>query len=94
MKKIIKLTESDLTRIVKRVLTENDYKYQMFVEVLSDMIENFDDIDCDNPQKRYESMYCENMSDWSIEDLKKKRQFYQDKLSASIYDEFYQDQNN
>ena len=93
MKKIIRITESDLTRVVKRVLVENDYNHQMFIDILTDMIDNFDSMDCDDPQHKYERMFCENMTDWTIDDLKKKRDFYQNKIDSSIYSQFYNANN-
>jgi len=152
MKKIIRLTESDLARIVKRVIREGmqeedpleghisvyheykngkiskdlfyrfigvldrrdkerlldyiksekenqeeslnesfyeDQKLQMFIDMLDLMIDNYDDIDCDNPSEKYERMYCENMSDWSINDLKRKRDSFSEKLQGSSFMELY-----
>jgi predicted DNA binding CopG/RHH family protein len=39
MKNIIRLSESDLTRIVKRVIRENEDSYQSIVK---DLLDNFD----------------------------------------------------
>lgn len=45
MKKIIKLTESDLSRIVKRVIKENSDKSDDLYSSINDLIDNFEGID-------------------------------------------------
>ena len=73
MKKIIKLTESDLTRIVKRVIKEN-YGDRFstithWIDMMKDCLMNYDSIDCENINKKYEHFYCENLSEYSREKI-------------------------
>lgn len=73
MKKIIKLTESDLTRIIKRVINEN-YGDRFttithWIDMMKDCLMNYDSIDCENINKKYEHFYCENLSEYSREKI-------------------------
>ena len=83
-----------ITKRQQRLIKENfyeDQKYRMFIDMLGLMIDNYDNIDCENPVEKYETMFCENMSDWKIEDLTKKRDFFINKLGASTYMDMYTD---
>jgi hypothetical protein len=44
-----------------------------------------------DPVEKYETMFCENMSDWKINDLTKKRDFFINKLGSSTYMDMYAD---
>jgi hypothetical protein len=81
-----------ITEKQQKLIKENfyeDQKYRMFIDMLGLMIDNYDSIDCENPVKKYETMFCENMSDWEIGDLKKKIDFFINKLDASTYKDMY-----
>lgn len=87
-KKLVETKLGDTQPLVNENFHENQ-KYQMFIDILTKMIDNFVSINCNNPTERYERMYCDNMSDHTLEDLEKKRAYFENKLSSSIYDEFY-----
>ena len=87
-KKLVETKLGDTQPLVNENFHENQ-KYQMFIDILTKMIDNFVSINCNNPTERYERMYCDNMSDHTLEDLEKKRTYFENKLSSSIYDEFY-----
>ena len=68
MKKIIRLTESDLTKIVKRVIKENYYDVDFatlchWVDLLEEILDNYESIDCETKTKEYEKFYCKNLTD-------------------------------
>lgn len=91
-KKLVETKLGDTQPLVNENFHENQ-KYQMFIDILTKMIDNFVSINCNNPTERYERMYCDNMSDHTLEDLEKKRSYFENKLSSSIYDEFYKNDN-
>lgn len=64
-------------------------KYNLFVDMLNDIIKNFDDINCKNASKKYEKMYCDNMKDFSLDDLIKKRDHFKTKIESLIYKDTY-----
>jgi len=85
----ILITEKQQKLIKKNFYEEQ--KYRMFIDMLKLMIDNYDNIDCENPVEKYEILFCENMSDWTINDLTKKRDFFINKLGASTYMDMYND---
>ena len=76
MKKIIRLTESDLTIIVKRVINENYYDVDFatlchWVDLLEEILDNYESIDCETKTKEYEKFYCKNLTDKTKEEIEK-----------------------
>ena len=75
MKKIIRLTESDLTRIVKRAINEiYGYDFSVlshWVDKLEEVLENYGSIDCENKTKEYEKFYCKNFKGETKEEVEK-----------------------
>ena len=76
MKKIIRLTESDLARIVKRVIKENYYDVDFaalchWVDLLEEILDNYESIDCETKTKEYEKFYCKNLTDKTKEEIEK-----------------------
>jgi len=45
MKKIVKLTESDLTKLVKRVIKEDEDSMMNYVEILNEIESDLDNIE-------------------------------------------------
>ena len=78
MKKIIKLTESDLTRIVKQVVNENEKEYPpITLELIKDYI-------MDSLSESY---------DMSSQSTRRRLMNGVDKLSKRYYDMFIDDKN-
>jgi hypothetical protein len=92
MKKIIKLTESDLTRIVKRIIQENHRDrfttVTHYIDMIEDVLDNYDSIDCENINKKYERFYCENISEYSKEKIEKVLEKFKEELAGLMYNEF------
>ena len=96
MKRIIKLTESDLTRIVKRVIKEND-NYLSFlkrrignendfkIKILSDIISLIEDIDMCEDFRNYDDFLMYALTDVSESYISSYD--YLDKLEGQDYDE-------
>jgi hypothetical protein len=89
MKKIIKLTETDLTRIVKGVITEDRFStVSHYIEMIEDVLDNYDSIDCENINKKYERFYCESISEFSKEKIEKVLEKFKEELAELIHNEF------
>ena len=89
MKKIVRLTESDLTRIVKGVIKENRFStVTHYIDMIEDVLDNYDSIDCENINKKYERFYCENISEYSKEKIEKVLEKFKEELAGLMYNEF------
>jgi len=92
MKKIIKLTETDLTRIVKRIIQENHgdrfSTVSHYIDMIEDVLDNYDSIDCENINKKYERFYCENISEYSKEKIETVLEKFKEERSELMHNEF------
>jgi hypothetical protein len=77
MKKIIKLTESDLTRIVRRVINEKskDNELDIFIKRRSSLIDeliekNIDEVEEDGTLFNDEFEFADNIINWVVQDMK------------------------
>jgi hypothetical protein len=99
MKKIIKLTESDLTRIVKRVINEGyslnfKRRFKLINDVILELIDSAkDEVDEDDFNDYYD--YLENVVYWVVQELQSmygdKDDFwydYEDEIIEYIKDEY------
>jgi hypothetical protein len=99
MKKIIKLTESDLTRIVKRVINEGyslnfKRRFKLINDVILELIDSAkDEVDEDDFNGYYD--YLENVVYWVVQELQSmygdKDDFwydYEDEIIEYIKDEY------
>jgi hypothetical protein len=91
MKRILRLTESELTRMVKRMVNEQRSVSELSdaIKIMDQIIDNFDDIDCDSSMReKYIQVYCDNFTDASLDKIERVRQKMLDQMSSSIYNEF------
>jgi hypothetical protein len=99
MKKIIRLTESDLTRIVKRVINEGyslnfKRRFKLINDVILELIDSAkDEVDEDDFNDYYD--YLENVVYWVVQELQSmygdKDDFwydYEDEIIEYIKDEY------
>jgi hypothetical protein len=99
LKKIIKLTESDLTRIVKRVINEGyslnfKRRFKLINDVILELIDSAkDEVDEDDFNGYYD--YLENVVYWVVQELQSmygdKDDFwydYEDEIIEYIKDEY------
>ena len=77
MKKVIRLTESDLARIVKRVISEGSQedKLDMYLrrrsELIDELIEkNIDEVEEDGTLFNDEFEFADNIISWVVQDMK------------------------
>jgi hypothetical protein len=91
MKRILRLTESELTRMVKRMVNEQRSVSELSdaIKIMDQIIDNFDDIDCDGSiREKYIQVYCDNFTDASLDKIERVRQKMLDQMSSSIYNQF------
>ena len=99
MKKIIKLTESDLTRIIERVINEGyslnfKRRFKLINDVILELIDSAkDEVDEDDFNDYYD--YLENVVYWVVQELQSmygdKDDFwydYEDEIIEYIKDEY------
>ena len=99
MKKVIRLTESDLTRIVKRVINEGyslnfKRRFKLINDVILELIDSAkDEVDEDDFNDYYD--YLENVVYWVVQELQSmygdKDDFwydYEDEIIEYIKDEY------
>ena len=94
MKKIIRLTESDLTRIVRRVINEKSKKngLDLFVKRRSSLIDeliekNIDEVEEDGTLFNDEYEYTKNIINWVVQDMKVPEDIDENDIIDYIEDE-------
>jgi hypothetical protein len=89
MKKIVRLTETDLTRIVKGIITEDRFTtVTHYIEMIEDVLDNYDSIDCENINKKYERFYCESISEFSKEKIEIVLEKFKEERAELMHNEF------
>ena len=95
MKKIIRLTESDLSRIVKRVINEKSKENELdqFIKRRSSLIDeliekNIDEVEEDGTLFNDEYEYAKNIINWVVQDMKVREDIDENDIIDYIEDEY------
>jgi hypothetical protein len=95
MKKVIRLTESDLVRIVKRVVSEGSQedKLDMYLrrrsELIDELIEkNIDEVEEDGTLFNDEFEFADNIINWVVQDMKVPDDIDENEVIDFIKDEY------
>ena len=59
-----------------------------YIDMIEDVLDNYDSIDCENINKKYERFYCENISEYSKEKIEKVLEKFKEELAGLMYNEF------
>jgi hypothetical protein len=59
-----------------------------YIDMLEDVLDNYDSIDCENINKKYERFYCENISEYSKEKIEKVLEKFKEEQAELIHGEF------
>jgi hypothetical protein len=59
-----------------------------YIEMIEDVLDNYDSIDCENINKKYERFYCENISEYSKEKIETVLEKFKEELAGLMYNEF------
>ena len=90
-----------VTRLVKGAIEFGDSKRMIkenhgdrfstvthYIDMIEDVLDNYDSIDCENINKKYERFYCENISEYSKEKIEKVLEKFKEELAGLMYNEF------
>ena len=90
-----------VTRLVKGAIEFGDSKRMIkenhgdrfstvthYIDMIEDVLDNYDSIDCENINKKYERFYCENISEYSKEKIEKVLEKFEEELAGLMYNEF------
>ena len=93
MKKIIRLTESDLARIVKRVISEKSEEDELNLflrrrsELINELIEkNIDEVEEDGTLFIDQFEFADNIINWVVQDMKLPEDIDEDEVIEYIKD--------
>jgi hypothetical protein len=100
----LKLSDNEktkVTRLVKGAIEFGDSKRMIkenhgdrfstvthYIDMIEDVLDNYDSIDCENINKKYERFYCENISEYSKEKIEKVLEKFKEELAGLMYNEF------
>jgi len=59
-----------------------------YIDMIEDVLDNYDSIDCENINKKYERFYCENISEYSKEKIEKVLEKFKEERSELMHNEF------
>ena len=90
-----------VTRLVKGAIEFGDSKKMIkenhgdrfstvshYIDMIEDVLDNYDSIDCENINKKYERFYCENITEYSKEKIEKVLEKFKEELAGLMYNEF------
>lgn len=84
----IKISENELKNLIIETIQEEMFVVRRKIEILSKIIENFDELDCSKPMiHSYQRVYCENLRNFNYEQLIQTRESLKKKFDDLIRQE-------
>lgn len=84
----IKISENELKNLIIETIQEEMFVVRRKIEILSKIIENFDELDCSKPMVHsYQRVYCENLRKFNFEQLIQTRESLKKKFDDLIRQE-------
>jgi hypothetical protein len=84
----IKISENELKNLIIETIQEEMFVVRRKIEILSKIIENFDELDCSKPMVHsYQRVYCENLRKFNFEQLIQTRESLKIKFDDLIRQE-------
>ena len=59
-----------------------------YIDMIEDVLDNYNSIDCENINKKYERFYCENISEFSKEKIEKVLEKFKEEQAELMHNEF------
>jgi hypothetical protein len=85
----IKISLQELENLITESITEEIFIIRRKIELLSKIIDNFDQIDCNKPTAQtYERVYCQNLKKFDVLELEQARDSLRTKFDDLIKQEF------
>jgi len=85
----MKISIQDLENLITESITEEIFIIRRKIEVLSKIIENFNEIDCSKPTaKTFERVYCQNLRNFNVLELQQAKDSLKIKFDNLINQEF------
>ena len=85
----IKISVQELKNLITESITEEFFIIRRKIEVLSKIIENFNEIDCSKPTaKTFERVYCQNLRNFNMFELQQAKDSLKIKFDDLINQEF------
>jgi len=100
----LKLSDNEktkITRLIKGAIEFGDSKKMIkenhgdrfstvthYIDMIEDVLDNYDSIDCENINKKYERFYCDNISEFSKEKIEKVLEKFKKEKIELMYNEF------
>jgi hypothetical protein len=85
----IKISVQELENLITESITEEFFIIRRKIELLSKIIENFDQIDCNKPTAQtYERVYCQNLKKFDVLQLQQAKDSLKSKFDDLIKQEF------
>lgn len=84
----IKISENELKNLIIETIQEEMFVVRRKIEILSKIIDNFDELDCSKPMiHSYQRVYCENLRNFNYEQLIQTRESLKKKFDDLIRQE-------
>jgi hypothetical protein len=59
-----------------------------YIDMIEDVLDNYDSIDCENINRKYERFYCENISEYSKEKIETVLEKFKEERAELMHNEF------
>jgi hypothetical protein len=85
----IKISESELENFIIETVTEEIFVVRRKIELLSKIIENFDELDCSKPMvQSYQRVYCQTLKNFNLSELIQAKDSLKEKFEDLVKKEF------